>query len=158
MQVDNIVITLYCIPCPKPQDNMVSRQSPIRSRCATLLLALLVSMLAATTTAFTIVPAAGVKAKSRLFSEPWGGASKSGSSSGGNMEQVEYKIFPDGRVEETVRGVKGNNCHKVTDKVNEQLGEVVASSPTEEMYEQELVNDQTLTQNDGDSFEGGTSW
>lgn len=74
------------------------------------------------------------------------------------MEQVEYKIFPDGRVEETVRGVKGNNCHKVTDKVNEQLGEVVASSPTEEMYEQELVNDQTLTQNDGDSFEGGTSW
>jgi hypothetical protein len=121
-----------------------------------------------TTTAFTIVPPPSAvqswqSSTSRLFSESWDGASSSGSSSSrgggaGRMEQVEYKIFSDGRVEETVRGIKGNNCHKVTDKINAQLGEVVATSPTEEMYEQEVVLDQTLTQSDGDSWEGGSSW
>ena len=77
----------------------------------------------------------------------------------GNLEQIEFKIYPDGRVEETVRGVKGNNCHKVTEKINENLGKVIASEPTEEMYEQELVIDQTLSNTVGDSVNGDdTSW
>ena len=80
----------------------------------------------------------------------------------GNVEQIEFKIYPDGRIEETVRGVKGNNCHKVTEKINESLGKVVASAPTEEMYEQEVVIEQTLTNNVGDGsagdWEGKTSW
>lgn len=84
-------------------------------------------------------------------------------SESGNVEQIEFKIYPDGRVEETVRGIKGNNCHSVTEKINESLGEVVFSTPTEEMYEQELVVDQTVqnTQGTGDSssgWEGSSTW
>mmetsp|Transcript_16299 Transcript_16299/g.19585 ORF Transcript_16299/g.19585 Transcript_16299/m.19585 type:complete len:118 (+) Transcript_16299:91-444(+) len=79
------------------------------------------------------------------------------------VETIEFKIFPDGRVEETVRGIKGNNCHKVTDSVNEALGEVVASQPTEELYEQELVVDNTNYNTDGadsgdSSWSGSSSW
>jgi hypothetical protein len=77
------------------------------------------------------------------------GASRVASGGGyGSVEQIEFKIYPDGRVEELVRGLKGNNCHKVTEKINEQLGEVVASQPTEEMYEQELQVSQTLYNTD----------
>lgn len=76
----------------------------------------------------------------------------------GKVEQIEFKIYSDGRVEETVRGVKGNNCHKVTEKINESLGKVVASEPTEELYENELVIDQTLTNTVGDSSTDGASW
>jgi hypothetical protein len=97
--------------------------------------------------------------------------SKSSSSSSTSrlfdMEQIEFKIFPDGRVEETVRGVKGDNCHKITESINESLGKVVASEPTEELYEQELVVEQTLTESVGtgddssassDSWEGQSTW
>lgn len=75
------------------------------------------------------------------------------------VEQIEFKIYPDGRVEETVRGIKGNNCHQVTEKINEALGEVVHTAPTEEMYETEIVQDQTITQtNSGDSWNGASTW
>ncbi len=78
------------------------------------------------------------------------------------MEQIEFKIFPDGRVEEIVRGVKGNNCNKVTEDINQALGEVIISQPTEEMFEQPIVLDNTLTQTlgdvGGDSWEGQSSW
>jgi Protein of unknown function (DUF2997) len=73
----------------------------------------------------------------------------------GNIEQMEYKIYPDGRVEELVRGIKGNNCHKVTQSIHEQLGEVVATQPTEEMYEQEVQVSQTLYNTDSTS---GGDW
>jgi hypothetical protein len=84
----------------------------------------------------------------------------------GKMEQIEFKLYPDGRVEETVRGVKGNSCHEVTAKINEALGKVVASEPTEELYQNEVVIDQTLTNTvgngdsntDGASWEGKSSW
>lgn len=74
------------------------------------------------------------------------------------MEQIEFKIFPDGRVEETVRGIKGNNCHKVTEGINEALGEVIATKATEEMYEQELVVDNTIYENEQDSSGPDSSW
>jgi hypothetical protein len=77
----------------------------------------------------------------------------------GRMETIEYKIYPDGRVEETVRGIKGGDCHKVTEKINESLGKVISSEPTEEMWEQEVVLEQTLTQTVGDNSSGDTpSW
>lgn len=79
----------------------------------------------------------------------------------GSIEQIEFKIYPDGRVEETVRGIKGGSCEKVTEKINEQLGKVVTSNPTEEMFEQEIVTDQTLYQTEGTSdWDGSTpsSW
>jgi hypothetical protein len=83
----------------------------------------------------------------------------------GKLETLEFKIHPDGRVEEMVRGIKGGDCHKVTGKINEYLGKVISSEPTEEMFEQELVVEQTLTETVGDnlsgdasSWEGKSSW
>ena len=81
------------------------------------------------------------------------------------MEQIEFKIYPDGRIEETVRGIKGGECHKVTDEINQSLGKVVDTKPTEEMYEQEIVIEQTVdvkNSNGGGSGSGGwdgaSSW
>ena len=82
------------------------------------------------------------------------------------MEQIEFKIYPDGRVEEIVRGIKGDNCHKVTETIHESLGQVVSSQPTEELYEQELVVDQTITETitenssngESSSWEGQSTW
>lgn len=48
-------------------------------------------------------------------------------------EKIKFKIYSDGRVEETVIGVAGENCLKVTEKLNEKLGKVVTTKPTEEM-------------------------
>lgn len=77
----------------------------------------------------------------------------------GNLEQIEFKIFPDGRIEETVRGIKGGNCHKVTEEINQSLGKVVDSKPTEEMYEQEIVIEQTVSiQNEDGSGSSGGGW
>jgi len=108
---------------------------------------LIVTMFLSKALAFTVVP------------QHQGPLSALKMSDSGSVEQIEFKIFPDGRVEETVRGIKGNNCHQVTEKINESLGEVIASAPTEEMYEQELVVDQTIqiTQGDG-GWEGSSTW
>jgi Protein of unknown function (DUF2997) len=90
------------------------------------------------------------------------GASSSSASGGGfgAVEQIEFKIYPDGRVEETVRGVKGGNCHKVTERINEELGEIIATRPTEEMYEQEVKVTQTLYDSGGSSgdWNSGSTW
>ena len=79
----------------------------------------------------------------------------------GSLEQIEYKIYPDGRVEELVRGIKGNNCQTVTQAIHEQLGKVVATEPTEEMYEQEVQVSQTLYNTDTTTSNGdwsSSSW
>ena len=80
----------------------------------------------------------------------------------GSLEQIEYKIYPDGRVEELVRGIKGNNCQTVTQAIHEQLGKVVATEPTEEMYEQEVQVSQTLYNTDTTTTTNGdwssSSW
>lgn len=78
-----------------------------------------------------------------------------------NVERIEFKIFPDGRIEETVIGVKGTDCQKVTEDLNASLGKVVSTQPTEEMYEQKITIDESVTVNDGDSssgWEGASSW
>ena len=93
----------------------------------------------------------------RLRADTWDGASSGKNAKAGAIEQIEFKIYPDGRVEETVRGVKGNNCHKVTEKINEALGKVVATSPTEEMFEEEIQVTQKIYQSESD-WEGSSSW
>lgn len=80
----------------------------------------------------------------------------------GSIEQIEFKIYPDGRIEETVRGIKGGDCHKVTEDINKMLGKTVDSKPTEELYEQEIkieqsISAQTGTDN-GNSWSGSSSW
>lgn len=81
----------------------------------------------------------------------------SGGGGGGGIEEIEFRIYPDGRVTEIVRGVKGKNCQSVTEAINKQLGNVVASSPTEEMFEEEVLVKTTLEQKDG-GWDGASSW
>jgi hypothetical protein len=80
----------------------------------------------------------------------------------GNIEQIEFKIYPDGRIEETVRGVKGGNCEKITEDINKVLGRTVTSKPTEEMFEETITIEQTVStksNSDGDgSWDGASSW
>jgi hypothetical protein len=87
----------------------------------------------------------------------------SDSGQSGRMERIEFKIYPDGRVEEKVLGVKGESCLEVTRELNEKLGNVISTSPTEEMFQEEIKIDQTLingnTEGDsGASWEGSSSW
>lgn len=91
------------------------------------------------------------------------GGNFGGDGMGNGIEEIEFRVYPDGRVTETVRGVKGGNCQKLTESINKNLGKVVDSKPTEEMYEQPLVIDQTVTQKIGeggtwDGSMGGESW
>lgn len=104
--------------------------------------------------AFLVGPSTTRRNPVLLRADTWDGAS---SGTGGSIEQIEFKIHADGRVEETVRGVKGNNCHKVTEKINEMLGKVVESSPTEEMFEEEVKVTQKIYQSESD-WEGSSSW
>lgn len=88
----------------------------------------------------------------------------SSSNSQGKLVELEYKIYPGGRVEEIVTGVKGGECHKITSDIESALGDVVATEPTEEMYENEidLTNKEVLKNTNGweDSGSGGqfSSW
>lgn len=54
------------------------------------------------------------------------------------MQELEFIIHPDGRVEERVRGIKGTDCQSVTAEINKQLGEVIETKPTSEMFEQKV--------------------
>ena len=97
-------------------------------------------------------------------SNDWSGNQSSQRQGGGRLIEIEYKVYPGGRVEEVVTGVKGGNCHKVTEQIEAALGEVIATQPTEEMYENEinLTNKETLKNTNGweDSGSSGqfSSW
>lgn len=104
--------------------------------------------------AFVVLPTARSVTALFMNADAWSSGSTSGGGSG-QIEQIEFKIYPDGRVEETVRGVKGGNCHKITEDINAALGIVVSSSPTAEMFEQEVTVNQKISQSD---WEGSSSW
>lgn len=71
------------------------------------------------------------------------------------MQELEFIIHPDGRVEERVRGIKGTDCQSVTAEINKQLGEVIETKPTSEMFEQKVElsvdTEATVTETWGDS-------
>lgn len=52
------------------------------------------------------------------------------------METLEFIIFPDGRVKETVTGIVGASCAEVTAAIEAQLGVVVAQQTTSEYFAQ----------------------
>jgi len=54
------------------------------------------------------------------------------------METLEFIIYPDGRVKETVTGVVGASCTEVTKAIEEQLGCVVSQQATSEFYAQSV--------------------
>ena len=60
------------------------------------------------------------------------------------METLEFIIYPDGRVKETVTGIVGASCAEVTAAIEAQLGTVVAQQQTSEYFAQR--NEQTATE------------
>jgi len=52
------------------------------------------------------------------------------------METLEFIIYPDGRVKETVTGIVGVSCAEVTAAIEAQLGHVVTQQTTSEYYAQ----------------------
>jgi hypothetical protein len=52
------------------------------------------------------------------------------------METLEFIIYPDGRVKETVTGLVGASCQEVTAAIEAQLGQVVAQEKTSDYYSQ----------------------
>ena len=52
------------------------------------------------------------------------------------METLEFIIYPDGRVKETVTGIVGASCAEVTAAIEEQLGQVMAQEKSSDYYSQ----------------------
>ncbi len=50
-------------------------------------------------------------------------------------QEIEIKILPDGRVEYTIKGVKGSACESIS-ALLAQLGQVEQESRTGEYYDQ----------------------
>ena len=68
-----------------------------------------------------------------------------------SSEILEFTIYPDGRVIETVKGIKGEACTKLTEDIEAKLGVVTHRSDTEERFETTLK--QTQQQQQWDSWE-----
>jgi len=57
------------------------------------------------------------------------------------MQQIEFILHADGRVEERVIGLVGKDCIQLTQAVEEKLGTVIRSEPTQEQYQQSTVTE-----------------
>jgi hypothetical protein len=51
-----------------------------------------------------------------------------------SLETLEFIIYPDGRVQETVTGIMGSSCEEVTRQIEAQLGRVVHRESTADRY------------------------
>lgn len=60
------------------------------------------------------------------------------------METLEFIIYPDGRVKETVTGIVGSSCQEVTAAIEQQLGVVIDRKQTSDFYAQEQVQSATV--------------
>lgn len=54
------------------------------------------------------------------------------------METLEFIIYPDGRVKETVTGIIGNSCEEVTKAIEAQLGKVVSQEKTSAYFKEKI--------------------
>jgi hypothetical protein len=54
------------------------------------------------------------------------------------METLEFIIYPDGRVKETVTGIIGKSCQEVTEAIEAQLGKVVSQEVTSEYFAEKI--------------------
>lgn len=52
------------------------------------------------------------------------------------METLEFIIYPDGRVKETVTGIVGASCQEVTAAIEAQLGVVISQEQTSDHFQQ----------------------
>ncbi len=62
------------------------------------------------------------------------------------METLEFVIYPDGRVLESVTGIIGASCQEVTAAIEAQLGRVVATETTADYYATVAESATTVTQ------------
>ena len=67
-----------------------------------------------------------------------------------NVETLEFVIYPDGRVKETVTGIVGASCQEVTAAIEEQLGVVISQQTTGDYYNQEV--DRAVKVNNQNTF------
>lgn len=64
------------------------------------------------------------------------------------METLEFVIYPDGRVQETVTGIIGASCAEVTAAIEAQLGTVIDTEQTSEFFAAQVYQaNNTTTQN-----------
>ena len=61
----------------------------------------------------------------------------------GSQKELEIVIKPDGKVEITVRGIKGPGCKPVAEKIAGAVGKITKSERTSEWYEQEETKSTT---------------
>lgn len=62
------------------------------------------------------------------------------------METLEFIIYPDGRVKETVTGIVGSSCQEVTAAIEEQLGVVVTQKQTSDYYAHQVQSATVVAQ------------
>jgi Protein of unknown function (DUF2997) len=60
------------------------------------------------------------------------------------METLEFIIYPDGRVQETVTGIVGASCAEVTAAIEAKLGLVLTQESTSEYFAQVLQQPTSL--------------
>jgi hypothetical protein len=60
-----------------------------------------------------------------------------------NSQEIEIAILPDGRIEYTIKGVKGSACEDIS-ALLEQLGKVEQNERTGEYYEDDTRVDVTI--------------
>ena len=61
------------------------------------------------------------------------------------METLEFIIYPDGRVQETVTGIVGTSCAEVTAAIEAQLGQVLSQEVTSEYFAQNVEHSVAAT-------------
>ena len=55
------------------------------------------------------------------------------------LQTIRYRIRPDGRVEETVEGLAGAACERLTEPIEARLGTVQPSQPHAEAFQPALL-------------------
>jgi len=61
------------------------------------------------------------------------------------MEELEFVIYPDGRVVEKVTGIVGSSCAEVTAALEEQLGIVLNQQQTSEFFTPTVQHSASVT-------------
>ncbi len=61
------------------------------------------------------------------------------------METLEFIIYSDGHVQETVTGIMGISCAEVTAAIEAQLGQVLSQEVTSEYFAQTIEQSATAT-------------
>ena len=61
---------------------------------------------------------------------------------------LRFKIYQDGKVEETVEGFTGNSCDEATKNLEEALGEVTVKNKTSDAFVSKQSENLKLTNNE----------